>query len=180
MESHNDILKYPIGKFSAPQQITAKDREAYIKDLQELPEQLRGTVTGLTESQLDTPYRPEGWTIRQVIHHLPDSHLNSYVRFKWTLTEDEPLIKAYDERLWSTLPDSERGPINMSIDLLQAIHIRWVWLLNSLNEDQWKKRFKHPEMGKQIPLDVNLSLYSWHGKHHLAHINSLLERNNWK
>ncbi len=172
-------LKYPIGKHVIPEQITVDDRERFIRDLELLPEQIKSAVINLNTEQLDTPYRPQGWTIRQVVHHLPDSHLNSYIRFKWTLTEDQPLIKAYDEKSWAELPDSENAPIEISLSLLQAIHTRWVWLLRNLRHEDWNKSFKHPESNKLISLDVNLSLYSWHGKHHLAHIRSLIDRQNW-
>jgi hypothetical protein len=172
-------LKYPIGRFMAPDQITPEDRNGFIHDLEILPQQVNHAVKNLNDDQLDTPYRPEGWTNRQVVHHLPDSHLNSYIRFKWTLTEDQPLIKAYNEKEWALLPDGQQAPISISLTLLESIHTRWVWFLNKIEDDQWKKCFEHPETGKLVPLDVNLSLYSWHGKHHLAHIRALISRKNW-
>ena len=172
-------LKYPIGKFRAPYRITPATRENYINDLERLPGQITEAVKGLTNNQLDTAYRPEGWTIRQVVHHIPDSHLNSYIRYKWALTEKQPLIKAYHEKEWAQLPDALKGPVEMSLELLQDLHKRWVWLLRNLSQEDWSKCFIHPETGKQIPLDLNLSLYSWHGKHHLAHITSLKERKGW-
>lgn len=171
--------KYPIGKFKVPQTISAGDRTKYINDLELLPHQIKNAVSGLSDGQLDTPYRPHGWTIRQVVHHLPDSHLNSYIRFKWTLTENQPLIKAYHEDLWAQLPDGKKAPVELSLSLLESLHIRWVWLLRSLNPEDWKRCFIHPETNKSVPLDVNLSLYSWHGKHHLAHIRSVISTRNW-
>ena len=172
-------LRYPIGRFVVPEQITAEDRANYIKDLESLPRQIKDVVLGLNEEQLDTPYRPEGWTVRQLVHHIPDSHLNSYIRFKWTLTEDQPVIKAYDEKEWALLPDARNAPVELSLSLLETIHARWVWFLRSLKDEQWKKSFQHPETNKMVPLDLNLSLYSWHGKHHLAHIQSLINRMKW-
>jgi len=173
-------LKYPIGKFVIPELITPNDRTDYIKDLEMLPQQIKNVVEGLDDRQLDTPYRPEGWTIRQVVHHLPDSHLNSYIRYKWTLTEDQPLIKAYNQKEWALLPDGKSAPIDISLSLLESLHTRWVWLLRSITDEQWKRCFEHPETGKLVRLDVNLSLYSWHGHHHLSHIQSLITRENWK
>ena len=172
-------LRYPIGKFVTPDTITSNDRDRYINDLEILPQQIRNAVSGLDDRQLDTPYRPEGWTIRQVIHHLPDSHLNSYIRFKWTLTEEQPLIKAYNEQLWAELPDGKTAPIQISLSLLESIHSRWVWFLRNIKEEDWQRCFTHPETNKLVPLDVNLSLYSWHGKHHLAHIRSVISTQNW-
>ena len=172
-------LKYPIGKFSPPEEITKEQRYKYIEDLESLPALMRSAVESLSQQQLDTPYRPDGWTVRQLVHHVPDSHLNSYIRFKWALTESQPVIKAYDEKSWAELNDATGAPVEMSLYLLECIHVRWVWLLKSLTEDDWKKCFTHPETNKLISLDLNLSLYSWHGKHHLAHIINLKERNGW-
>ncbi|GJM30302.1 MAG: putative metal-dependent hydrolase YfiT [Cyclobacteriaceae bacterium] len=173
-------LKYPIGKFKAPYRVTTQDRERYIMDLEKLPGKLRTGVESLTEAQLDVPYRKHGWTVRQVVHHLSDSHLNSYIRFKLSLTENQPIIKSYDEKAWAELPDSQQGPVEFSLDLLESIHRRWVYLLRNMKESDWKKSFRHPETNKVIPLDLNLSLYSWHGKHHLAHIESLISRQGWQ
>jgi len=172
-------LKYPIGKFIPPDQITASDRATYINDLEALPSMLREVISGLSEEQLDTPYREDGWTVRQVVHHIPDSHLNSYIRFRWALTEPQPLIKAYDEKAWALLPDAVRAPVEYSLSLLESLHRRWVFLLRKLKEEDWEKSFKHPETNKIITLDLNLSLYSWHGKHHLAHITNLVSRMDW-
>ena len=133
------------------------------------PARLRAVVAGLTAEQLNTPYRPGGWTIRQVIHHIPDSHMNSYIRFKLALTEDEPTIKPYDEAAWALLADTTRTPIETSLALLECLHARWVTLLHSLTEEQWKRNMRHPDIGL-FRLDQSLALYSWHGDHHIAHI----------
>jgi len=135
-------------------------------------------VAGLTGAQLDTPYRPGGWTVRQVVHHVPDSHLNSYVRFRWALTEEEPDIKAYHEDRWAELADARTAPVEVSLALLDSLHARWVALLRSLNEQEWKRTFRHPQHGL-ITLEKNAALYAWHGRHHTAHITRLRERNGW-
>lgn len=176
--NEND-LKYPIGNFVPPANISTNDREQYIDNLDALPGKLRTLVTNLSKNQLDTPYRDGGWTVRQVVHHLPDSHLNSYIRFKWALTETKPRIKAYDEKAWAALPDATEAPIEFSLSLLESIHNRWVYLLKSLQEADWNRSFEHPETNKLVPLDLNLALYSWHGRHHLAHIEKLVERMGW-
>jgi len=172
-------LKYPIGKFHFPEVITAQDITNWIADIESTPAKIASAVEGLSDKELDTPYRPEGWTIRQVIHHLPDSHMNSYIRFKWTLTEDEPTIKAYDETLWAELEDGKNAPVEMSIQLLTALHIRWSRVLKNLTATDLEKMFTHPETGKKLSIKYLVALYSWHGRHHLAHIISLKERMNW-
>jgi len=171
-------LRYPIGKFSPPDIITEEHRTQWIKDIADMPSILRNAVTGLNQEQLDTPYRPDGWTVRQVVHHVPDSHLNSYVRFKWTLTEDKPTIKAYDEASWAMLADSS-ADIELSLSLLDSLHARWVVLLTAMSDSDYEKSFVHPESGKEIGLARNLALYSWHGAHHVAHVTSLRERMGW-
>lgn len=171
-------LRYPIGEFSPPVPITQADVERWIDDIAALPADLRKTVSALTDSQLDTAYRPDGWTVRQVVHHLPDSHLNSFIRFKWALTEDRPVIKAYDEQGWALLPDC-RQPIRHSLDLLDALHRRWVDLLRGLSRAQLQREFVHPESGAAT-LAANVGAYSWHGRHHLAHIEQLIEREGWR
>ena len=171
-------LRYPIGKMKKPDEVSVAQRNAYIDEIAAAPTQLRAAVQGLTDDQLDTPYRPDGWTVRQVVHHVPDSHLNSYVRFKWALTETEPLIKTYDQDGWSTLPDARTASIEMSLILLDAIHERWLALLQGLSEDDFARTFKHPEWGL-VRLDQNLAIYAWHGKHHVAHIMGLRERKGW-
>ena len=170
-------LRYPIGEFSLPDPVARDQVDAWIDDIAALPADLRRTVTPLTDAQLDTPYRPDGWTVRQVVHHLPDSHMNSLVRFKWALTEDRPTIKAYDEKGWAALPDS-RGPIAGSLDLLDALHRRWVSLLRGLSRVQLQREFVHPESGPAT-LAVTVGSYAWHGRHHLAHIERLMEREGW-
>ncbi|MDN5200849.1 putative metal-dependent hydrolase [Fulvivirgaceae bacterium BMA10] len=163
-------LKYPIGRFSKPGFIGPSEIERYINQIESLPVQMKKAVDGITEDELDTPYRPNGWTVRQVIHHVPDSHMNSYIRFKWTLTEDNPSIKAYYEDRWAELPDSKIS-IDVSLNLLASLHERWVILLKSMNEQDFHRTFQHPEMKHPMRLDTSLALYAWHGEHHLAHIN---------
>ena len=168
-------LKYPIGKFSKPQRITLETIGRWIDEIGHLPTQIRQAVKGLNEKQLDTPYRPEGWTIRQVIHHLPDSHMNSYIRFRLALTEDKPTIKPYFEERWAEIDDAKNGPIEISLILLEALHIRWTILLRSLKLEQLHKSYIHPESGKEIRLDETIGIYAWHGKHHLAHIKNCIK-----
>ncbi len=171
-------LRFPIGKFTTPDQITSQDLQAGIDAIAALPAELRAETAGLSDAQLDTPYRPDGWTVRQVIHHLADSHMNSYIRFRLALTEDEPTIKPYDEAAWALLPDARHESIEVSLELLDAMHRRWTLLLRSLTDREWARTFRHPERGL-MRLDVNLLLYAWHGRHHLAHIANLKSRNNW-
>ena len=171
-------LRYPIGRFAPVENVAPARVQAWIDDIAALPADLRRTVEPLTDGQLDTPYRPGGWTVRQVVHHLPDSHMNSLVRFKWALTEDRPLIKAYDENGWAALPDC-RGPIGHSLDLLAALHARWADLLRSLSWTQLQREFVHPESGA-VKLAVSVGDYAWHGRHHLAHIQRLIEREGWR
>ena len=170
-------LRYPIGRFSPVAAVTPGQVDAWIDDIAALPSDLRQTVSELSDSQLDTPYRPGGWTVRQVVHHLPDSHMNSLIRFKWALTEDRPLIKAYDEKGWAELGDS-RKPIDQSLDLLDALHRRWASLLRDLDWTQLQREFVHPESGPTT-LAVTVGVYAWHGRHHLAHIERLMERSGW-
>ncbi len=173
-----DDLRYPIGKFSFTS-ANAAQRESFIEDIAKAPADLRTAVTGLSKSQLEMPYREGGWTVRQVVHHVVDSHINSYIRFRWALTEDKSVIKAYDEKLWAELPDAQHAPIELSLSMLDALHARWVYFFRQLKEEDFKKVFVHPESGAEIPLDKNLALYSWHGKHHIAHITGLREREGW-
>ena len=178
-EINIEELKYPIGKFKKPEAITPVTVAAWIEDIAQLPAQLRASVADLTEEQLDTPYRPGGWTIRQVVHHLADSHMNSYVRYKLAMTEDNPTIKAYDQPAWGELYDSKTVPVELSLMLLEGLHIRWAIFLNSLKTEDWKRTFFHPESNRKFALDFNLAIYSWHGKHHLAHIENLKKRKGW-
>ncbi|WP_020527727.1 YfiT family bacillithiol transferase [Flexithrix dorotheae] len=170
--------KYPIGQYQYPGGYNDQERKALIAEIEDTPKKLYEAVAGLSEKQLDTPYRIGGWSVRQVVHHLPDSHLNSFARFKLALTEDCPQIKAYNEAAWATLCDYKETPLETSLKLLECLHQRWVILLRSLQEDDFKKRFYHPENGT-VSLDYNLGLYAWHGKHHIAHITSLRERMKW-
>ncbi len=172
-------LQYPIGVFKTPETISQGQIVDWISILEQFPERLEFLVTNLNEAQLDTVYRPQGWTIRQVVHHLSDSHHHSYTRFKWALTEDTPVIKAYDEGLWADLSDSKTAPINMSILHLKAVHHKLVYLLRSLSETEWNRSFIHPETNKEILLKHQVGLYAWHSNHHYAHIENLLKRNGW-
>ena len=159
--------RYPIGPFEAPAEITPERIAGWIDEIEALPADLRATVEPLSEAQLDTPYREGGWTVRQVVHHVADSHMNSVTRFKWALTEDRPTIKDYREQLWAELADAGL-PVGPSLDLLTALHTRWVTLLRSMDGDDWKREFVHPESGP-VALGVNVAIYAWHGKHHRAH-----------
>ena len=149
-----------------------------IEEIASTPANLRSAVQGLSESQLQTPYRPEGWTVRQVVHHVPDSHMNSYVRFKLALTEDDPTIKTYAEDRWAELPDSKSTPIEVSLTMLDSLHDRWVRLLRSFTPEQWQRTFRHPDLGP-MSLEKALALYAWHGRHHVAHITELRKRMSW-
>ncbi len=171
-------LRYPIGKFDHDGPVSDDDLALWIGQIEVLPEQMRPVVTGLTEKQLDTPYRLGGWTLRQVVHHVPDSHLNCYIRFKWALTEEEPIIKTYDEQRWAELVDYRVVPVEMSLDFLTLLHARLVTLLRSLSRDRLSRRFVHPESGS-TELAWNVGSYAWHGRHHLAHITTAIEREGW-
>jgi hypothetical protein len=171
-------LKYPIGKFQRPASVTPAERAAFIQEIATLPADLRRAVIGLTSEQLDTPYRPGGWTVRQVVHHVADSHINSYVRLRLALTEEEPPVKGYDEAQWAELQDARRLDPEVSLTLLEALHQRWVALLKSMTDEQFARGFKHSELGV-IRLDVNTALYAWHSRHHVAHITALRQREGW-
>lgn len=171
-------LRYPIGQFAFKSEPDASERKTFIDQIAETPAKLREAVYGLSSEQLDTPYREGGWTVRQVTHHVPDSHLNAYTRFKLALTEDEPMIKTYDEARWAELADTRTTPIETSLALLDALHERWIGLLRALSPDDYKRAFRHPELGV-MSLDKTTALYAWHGRHHVAHITSLRERMKW-
>jgi DinB superfamily len=171
-------LRYPIGKFHFDGPLTEEQKKKALDDIAITPAKLRSAVNGLSEAQIDTPYRPDGWTVREVTHHVPDSHVNAYVRFKLALTEDDPTIKPYAEDRWARLADTKTTPIEVSLTLLDSLHDRWVRLLRSLTPEEWKRSFRHPEMGP-MPLEKSLALYAWHGLHHVAHITGLRERNGW-
>jgi hypothetical protein len=173
-----DSQKYPIGLFTPPDLISKEDLKIWVNALEAFPDRLAVLVSPLTETQLDTPYREEGWTVRQVVHHLSDSHHNSYMRFKWALTEDTPLIKVYNEKAWALLGDAVTGPISLSLEHLSAIHKKLVFLLRNLDAAQLKKGFRHPESGFTT-LEENVGRYAWHGNHHYAHIERLLRAKGW-
>jgi hypothetical protein len=171
-------LRFPIGRYHPPNVMSEEWRTRSIAELDRLPQELQHVVEDLDDRQLDTPYRPDGWTIRQVVHHLPDSHLNSYVRFRLALTEDSPVIKPYEEAAWAELPDAMTAPIQPSLQLLSGLHARYVLLLQSLRDNDFARTFRHPELGEKR-LDWTLGLYAWHGQHHVAHIRSVRQRNHW-
>ncbi|MEM9142764.1 MAG: YfiT family bacillithiol transferase [Bacteroidota bacterium] len=172
-------LRYPIGKFLVPEEITAKMEADWISGLEEYPGRLSSLVSHLTNEQLETPYRPNGWTVRQVIHHVSDSHHNSYIRFKWALTENRPVIKAYDEKGWAELMDTRIAPIQLSLDHLSAVHAKLVYLLRRLSPKDLDREFVHPDGNMPTNLRENIGRYVWHGNHHYAHIYNLLSRKGW-
>jgi len=170
--------RYPIGKFEYQTPPTAEERQKLIDGIAQAPSRLREAIRGLSPEQLDTPYREGGWTVRQVVHHVPDSHMNAYIRFKLALTEDEPTIKPYMEDRWAKLADTTNTPPEVSLSLMESLHDRWVRLLRSIEPNDWKRTFQHPELGL-MPLEKTLVLYSWHGRHHVAHITELRKRMGW-
>jgi hypothetical protein len=171
-------LSYPIGKFNWSGTSTPPQRAEYIGKIASAPAALRAAIKGLSPAQFDTPYRPEGWTVRQVVHHVPESHMNAYIRFKLTLTEDEPAIKPYMEDRWVKLADVPQASLESSLALLENLHLRWVTLLKTLGPADFSRTFKHPELGVQS-LDRALAMYAWHGAHHTAHITTLRDRMGW-
>ncbi len=168
-DPQTEKLRYPVGRFVIPESITAEERARLIEEIAAAPAALRRAVQGMSEAQLDRPYRPGGWTVRQVVHHLPDSHMNAYVRMKLALTQDEPAIVPYMENKWAELPDSRDVPVATSLALLESLQSRWVALMRSMTEEQWHRCYMHPELGR-YPLDRQAALYAWHGRHHVAHI----------
>ena len=170
--------RYPIGKYE-PKEFSTQLKEEWLSVIKNLPETLINAVAGLTEEQLQTPYREGGWTVRQLVHHIADSHTNAYIRFKLGLTEENPTIKPYEEKEWALLPDVEAVPISVSLTLLEALHTRWYATIKDLSEEQWNRKVVHPEHGRQMTLWFLLGMYAWHSKHHVAHITSLKEKNNW-
>ena len=171
-------LRFPVGPFSFAGTLSDDERQTLIDEIAVAPEKMRAAVAGLNDDQLNTEYRPEGWTVRQVVHHVPESHLNSYLRFKLALTEDEPTIKPYFEDRWAKLDDALQAPVELSLDLLGSLHSRWVWFLRSLKPSDFQRTFRHPELGV-VSLDKNVALYAWHGRHHVAHITSVRDRMGW-
>jgi hypothetical protein len=174
---HAEDLRYPVGRFQPPAEMVVEARVSALATLAELPSQLRNAVSGLDSAQLDTPYREGGWTIRQVVHHFADSHMNAFIRVHLALTEDWPLVKAYDEVAWAKLHDSA-APVEWSLTLIEGLHARWVMLLQSLTEEQWQLGFVHPD-GRRLTVERTTLLYAWHSRHHLAHITHLCERERW-
>jgi hypothetical protein len=173
-----NALRYPIGEMPTPLITTDEERQNWIADIEKLPEQLRQAVQNLPNRYLDTVYRPEGWTVRQVVHHVADSHINAYIRLKNTLTEDNPTIKPYEEQLWAELPDSEL-PVEMSLQIIQNVHLRMVTILRGLVPINFERTFFHPGSKKTFNLGTLCAMYSWHGQHHLAHIENLVKREGW-
>jgi hypothetical protein len=174
-----DDLQYPIGKFEWTGTAGDGQLRQWVDEIAAAPAQLRAAVRDLSPAQMDTPYRPGGWTVRQVVHHVPDSHMNCYVRVRLALTENEPIIKPYDEAQWAMLQDSRTAPIELSLSLLESLHGRWIILLRSLTAADWQRTFRHPELGL-VTLERTAALYAWHGRHHTAHITSLRQRMGWK
>ena len=170
--------RYPIGKFSYTGPLSSEQYQQFLADIEQTPARMRAALDGLSEQQLDTPYRDGGWTLRQLAHHVPDSHMNSYIRFKLALTEDSPTIKPYMENVWAELPEAKHAPIEVSLALLDVLHERWMLMLRKLTETEWKRTFRHPELGA-MSLEKNLALYAWRGRHHVAHITSLRNRMGW-
>ena len=174
-----DALRYPVGRFDAAAEVPHAQRAALIDSIAATPGRLRAAVDGLNDAQLDTPYRDGGWTVRQVVHHVPDSHLNAYTRFRLALTEDQPTIRPYDEASWARLPDASSAPVAISLNLLEALHTRWDILLRSLSEGDFGRPLLHPEMGA-MTIGTLLRMYEWHGRHHVAHITGLRQRSGWQ
>ncbi len=172
-------LRYPIGAFQRVEELSDAQRASRISEIEEAPARLSAAVADLTQPQLDTPYRPGGWTVRQLVHHIADSHMNAFTRFKLALTEIEPTIKTYEESRWAELADTRTPPIEPSLAIVENLHKRWVILLRSLQPTDWPRKFRHPEWGLQT-VDFLLAQYAWHGRHHVAHITSLRERSGWR
>ena len=174
-----DSLRFPIGRLAFVPAVDEGTRRSFIRQIADTPAALRTAIADLDDRQLDTPYRPDGWTVRQVVHHLPDSHMNAYVRFKLALTEDNPTIKPYDEAAWARVADTARTPVEVSLQLLEALHRRWVVLLESMGPTDFARPLRHPESGA-LTIDRLLQIYAWHGRHHVAHITELRKREGWR
>lgn len=175
-EEDFERLRFPIGKYQKPDIITNDHIKAWKKDLSELPYQMRKIAAGVRDKDLSKTYRPDGWTARQVIHHVADSHMNAYIRFKLTLTEDTPIVKGYDEAAWALLPDSTEMNVDISLKMIDALHTRWVYLLDGMKKKDWSKKYDHPEYDAPASLDSVLGLYAWHGKHHTGHLKIIKEQ----
>jgi len=171
--------RYPVGQFTFSGPVSETQRNGFIGEIEQTPAALRAAIKGLSPQQIETPYRDGGWTVRQVVHHVPESHMNAYIRFKLALTEDEPTIKPYMEDRWSKTLEVPSTPLETSLSLLGSLHDRWVRLLRSLKPEEWKRTFKHPEMGQTLSLEKTLALYAWHGRHHVAHITELRKKMGW-
>lgn len=171
-------LRYPVGPFASPAPFTAAHRAAALTVLAEAPARLRLAVAGLNDEQLDTRYRPDGWTVRQVVHHVADSHINAYLRTKFALSDELPTIKPYPEAIWAEMMDSRTAPVGVSLQLLDALHERWLMILRTIEGDQWHRRLLHPERG-EMTLDDVLAMYEWHSRHHVAHVTALRSRMGW-
>lgn len=172
-------LQYPMGRYTHEGPVSDDQLRDWINEIATLPAQMRSAARGLTDAQLDTSYRPGGWTLRQVIHHVPDSHTNAYVRFKWALTEDTPAIKAYNETAWADLGDTRVTPVETSLDFLTALHARWVALMGTMSPEAWDRSLVHPVGGPMV-LRWMAGMYAWHGRHHLAHLTTTIERHGWR
>ena len=173
-----DDFRFPVGRFVRPTELSGADRRREIEVIAAAPANLRDAVRGLSNAQLDTPYRPDGWTVRQVVHHIPDSHANALIRFKLALTEETPTIKPYNEAAWATLEDARTTPIEVSLSLVDGLHDRWIRILNVMSASDFARTLRHPESGV-LSLDQMLALYAWHSRHHVAHITALCSRNGW-
>lgn len=171
-------LRYPIGKFSIPEKLGAPELDLAVENIEKFSARLKSLVQDLTSDQLDTPYRPNGWSVRQLVHHCADSHMNAFIRFRWSLTENVPTIKPYNQTEWAKLPDSKMD-IHPSIFIIEGVHQRWSYLLKNISRDDFEREFKHPEHPENTPLYIATAMYAWHCNHHLAHISALIEREEW-
>ena len=171
--------RYPVGKFEPRNTLTSDERKKAIETIAAVPQKMRDAIRGLNDKQLDTPYRDGGWTVRQVVHHVPESHMNAYIRLKLALTEDNPIVRPYDESEWAKLPDVAVTPIETSLTLLDSLHKRWDTIMRRMNEKDFRRTFRHPEHDGTLTVDWLLAMYSWHGRHHVAHITSLRDRMQW-
>lgn len=174
-----ETLRYPVGKFSFPEQISAEEISSMLKTIEELPAKLRNAVSNMNDDQLNTPYREGGWTLKQVVHHLFDSHANSYMRMKFAMTEDNPTIKPYFEDRWAELEDGKSAPVELGLELLELLHKRWIIFLRSMSEKDLKRTFVHPDNKRSQTIAQTIALYAWHSRHHLAHITELKKRMGW-